>query len=1139
MAEHLRRLPLGVRWLLTALVLVLLIIVLALVVTQIQAVAESARHSWLSELLGQSAGQPCLRDAANFNQPNICSANDVRISALELIEGPEICTPGEEIEVKIAATLLAGSSERYDVGLYIAEDGGDAVERGSTCFRDYVHPVSSTNGDLDLSGGFGPFYNGELTREDTCGDIQQDATAFYHVNENESITIICDDSDGNGIADIGTVVTWDINEQTDCSDESDTVPDQTSKCRAGSIDISGLLVPKTAHIEVIKDLTPSDDDMGRFNLFVDETAWAEDVGNMGSTDKVTVTAGTNVDPGDTYRVAETAGLDTVLPDYDVALTCVYRGTTDLAGEGSGPGPHDVAVEPDDDIVCTFANVLKKGPILFEKRVVGGSALPSEWTFTADGQTAGHGESLSLYIGGYLVTEDGGAENDATYALTDAGGVCALENEEIQLTVTPVGGTCTVTNTRLTGSLDVVKLVADESKWTLAYSGPTTNSGDVGNGGHLGPDTVPTGEYSVTENPATGTDGSLYSSSGSCSGATGNGTASADGRTISGIIVGEGDTVECTFTNSRKTGTLELAKTVADETQWTLTYSGPDSNSEDVGGGGSLGPDTVRTGTYTVSEAAASGTDGSLYTSTGVCSGATDNGSLSADGRTITGVIIGEVDAVVCAFTNTRKTGTLEVVKSVADESQWTLTYSGPDGSSGDVGDGGSLGPDTVRTGTYTILEAPASGTDGALYASTGTCSGATDNGELATDGRSISGIVVDYGDQVVCTFTNLRRPGGIVILKQTDPPDLPGAFSFGSNTPPVSFSLAHDEEQTFADLPADSTYAFTETVPTGWELKEITCSGQESSSVETGDTWVSILLAPNEDIICTFVDEAVPSIEIVKTAEPTSVMEPGGTVTYTVEVSNSSVANVPVELTELEDAPYGDLSDGGNTAISNSTCQVGATIQQGSSYTCTFQAEVSGKVGDEIEDTVTATAQSESGRKAQASDPATVTIIPAPPIGIRVSKTADPEVVYAPEGDVKYWVGATNESDPRVPVTLTDLVDDIYGDLADGDNSAISNSTCEIEVTIQPGDTYRCSFEATVRGEVGDTVTDIVTATALDEREREVTASDDATVTLVTEPPDTGVALPMPLAAAGLAMLGAGLLLAVVVYRGWVVRTGH
>ena len=92
---------------------------------------------------GGSAGNECIRDAADFNQGNICTANDVRFGAFE-VEGDDIfCSPGEQVEVTIRATIQSGP-ERYDIGLYVDETGGNAQDRGNTCYRDYLHRHASS-----------------------------------------------------------------------------------------------------------------------------------------------------------------------------------------------------------------------------------------------------------------------------------------------------------------------------------------------------------------------------------------------------------------------------------------------------------------------------------------------------------------------------------------------------------------------------------------------------------------------------------------------------------------------------------------------------------------------------------------------------------------------------------------------------------------------------------------------------------------------------------------------------------------------------------------------------------------------------------------------------------------------------------
>ena len=53
------------------------------------------------------------------------------------------------------------------------------------------------------------------------------------------------------------------------------------------------------------------------------------------------------------------------------------------------------------------------------------------------------------------------------------------------------------------------------------------------------------------------------------------------------------------------------------------------------------------------------------------------------------------------------------------------------------------------------------------------------------------------------------------------------------------------------------------------------------------------------------ITDVAPSIDVTKTADPTSVPEPGGPVQFTVEVKNTSVSTDPVTITSLVDDPDG------------------------------------------------------------------------------------------------------------------------------------------------------------------------------------------------------------------------------------------
>src|SRR5688572_1439732 len=119
-------------------------------------------------------GNFCVRD---FQPGAVCTANDVRIQALNLITILETCNAGvpnsalATFEIFISAV---GAPDRYDIGLFVALDGGSARD-GNSCFHDFLEPPLTTtpvygdsNGDgvPDLRGG--PWWNSDL---DGCGDI--------------------------------------------------------------------------------------------------------------------------------------------------------------------------------------------------------------------------------------------------------------------------------------------------------------------------------------------------------------------------------------------------------------------------------------------------------------------------------------------------------------------------------------------------------------------------------------------------------------------------------------------------------------------------------------------------------------------------------------------------------------------------------------------------------------------------------------------------------------------------------------------------------------------------------------------------------------------------------------------------------
>ena len=107
------------------------------------------------------------------------------------------------------------------------------------------------------------------------------------------------------------------------------------------------------------------------------------------------------------------------------------------------------------------------------------------------------------------------------------------------------------------------------------------------------------------------------------------------------------------------------------------------------------------------------------------------------------------------------------------------------------------------------------------------------------------------------------------------------------------------------------------------------------------DARVSILASP-------------PSIAVTKTPSPAVVAVPGGLVTFSVTVENTSAA-ATVEITTLSDDVYGNLDGLGD-------CAVPQTLAPGQAYGCRFPGEVIGDEPGEHENTVTASGATSDNR---------------------------------------------------------------------------------------------------------------------------------------------------------------------------------
>ena len=341
-------------------------------------------------------------------------------------------------------------------------------------------------------------------------------------------------------------------------------------------------------------------------------------------------------------------------------------------------------------------------------------------------------------------------------------------------------TCTFTNTRKLGSIKVVKdfdVNSPSSARANLLVDDVVRAANAPDGGDTGFVSVPTGTHAVSETAGTDTNLADYNSSVTCRNAAGaivNGPTT--GTSQGSITVTEGAQITCTFTNTRKLGSIKVVKD--------FDVNSPSSaranllvddvvRAANAPDGGDTGFVSVPTGTHAVSETAGTDTNLADYNSSVTCrnaAGAIVNGPTT--GTSQGSITVTEGAQITCTFTNTRKLGSIKVVKDfdVNSPSSARANLLVDDVvRAANAPDGGDTGFVSVPTGTHAVSETAGTDTNLADYNSSVTCrnaAGAIVNGP--TTGTSQGSITVTEGAQITCTFTNTRKTGTIEVIKDFD-----------------------------------------------------------------------------------------------------------------------------------------------------------------------------------------------------------------------------------------------------------------------------------------------------------------------------------------------------------------------------------
>lgn len=254
----------------------------------------------------------------------------------------------------------------------------------------------------------------------------------------------------------------------------------------------------------------------------------------------------------------------------------------------------------------------------------------------------------------------------------------------------------------------------------------------------------------------------------------------------------------------------------------------------------------------------------------------------------------------------------------------------------------------------------------------------------------------------------------------------------------------------------------------GYFFAEATCTrktlnlagGFTTSTFTLSTLPATFAVGPDDLVTCDVFNERL-ALVVEKHANPISVPESGGDVTFTFAVTNNGTA--PATLTSLTDSVFGNLHGQG-------TCQVdGATqLAVGATYECTIIKRVAGNQGTPHVNTVTATVQAANGNTINATASATVTFQDSQPTAT-LTRSVNPSAQPEPGGAFTYQVQITNQSAGE-GLTLTALSDTPFGNITTV-GGALTTTTCSVPQTLAragaAGSTYSCQFTATVTGAPG------------------------------------------------------------------------
>ncbi len=398
------------------------------------------------------------------------------------------------------------------------------------------------------------------------------------------------------------------------------------------------------------------------------------------------------------------------------------------------------------------------------------------------------------------------------------------------------------------------------------------------------------------------------------------------------------------------------------------------------------------------------------------------------------------------FTNTRRTGTLTVVKDLVPSSDSGLFNLRIDGSTagtgGNVGDNGTTGSVTLNTGTHTVGETAGTNTLLTDYTSSISCS----NQVSAANAGPLTITVLNDQD-VVCTITNTRLVGSLTVSKTTN---AAGTFTFdvvctNGLVQVITITTGNSGAETIDGIPTRTSCTVTER------------DNPLFSSVVIPENGTVVITTQGQTVAFTNTRITGP-LTITKTAI-------GGTGTFTFDVNCSDNAFDQVVTIE---------GSGSQTITGIPTTTSCTVTERSNSLFTTSVLPLNG--------TVSIDAGGENVGFVNTAKPNGLTVDKKVNGGDHAT-TGDALLAHNADA-LTYTVVVTNNG--QVPLTITAMSDSLYPSLVIACPQAVGS-------VLAAGASFTCTYKVGANGDAHN----VVSVSAIDGLERPLTASDGTYVDVI------------------------------------------